>query len=231
MSASPPRRRRTASQLGRQDGAPYREQRRLAIDDAALDAPSPSTGWWGALDALDHELSVRLASAPRAIELALLLPASLFQPFLVPLLLTAACLLAPARAFAELAAGTVLTLAATSACKARIGRVRPGPRPQIRRRSCNLRALESNHAMPSGDAAQAALWALLLVRNGHSPLLLLLPPLTCVGRVVYGCHWLGDVVAGALVGVAVGAGVHAALGAACQAAAAGAAAPAIAAMC
>ena len=31
-------------------------------------------------------------------ELALLLPASLFQPFIVPLLLTAACLLAPARA-------------------------------------------------------------------------------------------------------------------------------------
>ncbi len=174
--------------------------------------------WLRTAARLDAALSLPMhGSRSRAAELMLLLPACLFQPAAVPLWLTAAFVLAPARAFVELAAGTALTLGATSVCKARVGRQRPDPLTLATRR-CNLRSLERNHAMPSGDAAQAALWALLLALACDCPALLLAPALTCAGRVLYGCHWWGDVLVGALVGAAVGVGVHAAVGAGCRAA-------------
>lgn len=66
-----------------------------------------------------------------------------------------------------------------------MGRLRPGPYTLVKRRF-NLRSLEKNHAMPSGDSAQAAMWAAMVAVHYRSPAALLLFPLTCAGRVYFG---------------------------------------------
>ena len=96
--------------------------------------------------------------------------------------------------------------------KSVVGRPRPAPTPHPPR-WLNLRAREKNASLPSGDAAQAACLAYLLLAGG------LLPPgwvgvgaaLVCVvlvaaARVYYRAHWVLDTVAGAVVGCAVGVG-------------------------
>jgi acid phosphatase family membrane protein YuiD len=64
---------------------------------------------------------------------------------------------------------SVLTLCVTNTTKMVVGRIRPGAHTIVKRRF-NLRSLERNNAMPSGDSAQAALWTTLLVLNFGNPL-------------------------------------------------------------
>jgi len=161
----------------------------------------------------DQALSAAIHNADGGLlgDLLLLLPASLFQPWAVPLLLAIAFVAAPERCFWELLLGTLCTLGVTNALKARIGRARPS---LLRQRIVNLRALEKNAAMPSGDAAQAALWAALLALHYQHAAPLLAVPLVALSRVYFGCHWLTDVAVGSVVGSAVGIAAHAASGAA-----------------
>lgn len=196
-----------------------------SIAPAPPGAPPPTTAphntLLASLDTLDQRLSAALHRWDGgALGEALLLPPAIaFQPFVMPLLLAAAAWLGPPRWFAEVAAGTGLTLLLTTHVKRCVGRVRPGPHATTPRR-VDLRGRERNAAMPSGDAAQAALWAVLAA--AHFPASraaawapAVLPPLVAAGRVFYGCHFWGDTLAGVGVGVAVAAAVHAAGGAAC----------------
>ena len=69
-------------------------------------------------------------------------------------------------------------------------------------RMCNLRKTETNKSMPSGDTAQATLYACFLVAHLHvhwSVLFIIL--LVAFARVFYYCDWIGDTMAGALCGV------------------------------
>jgi membrane-associated phospholipid phosphatase len=54
--------------------------------------------------------------------------------------------------------------------------------------------------MPSGDSAQAAVWACVLGRafSSYAPFVLI--PCTMFARVFYGAHWVGDTIVGAVVG-------------------------------
>ena len=166
------------------------------------------------LSTLDVSLSLPLHLAPGggALEALLLLPAVAFQPPVVVAWLCLLLLAVPRRGWAEVAGGVLATLATTTVLKSVVGRPRPAPTPHPPR-WLNLRAREKNASLPSGDAAQAACLAYLLLAGG------LLPPgwvgvgaaLVCVvlvaaARVYYRAHWVLDTVAGAVVGCAVGVG-------------------------
>lgn len=58
-------------------------------------------------------------------------------------------------------------------------------------------------AFPSGDTGMAA--ALLLTAGWYSGQwwVILLAPIVGIGRVYFGCHWIGDVIVGAGMGFAV----------------------------
>lgn len=138
----------------------------------------------------DQELSIPIHNLDLGAlgEVAALIPATLFQPYSVPLLLLGSFLLLQQRVFLEVLLGTLLTLATTNTLKAHVGRLRPGPYTLIKRR-LNLRSLEKNHAMPSGDAAQAGLWsALAAVHSGNHACLLMIP-LVSAGWIT--CAYLG----------------------------------------
>jgi membrane-associated phospholipid phosphatase len=77
-------------------------------------------------------------------------------------------------------------------------------RPTIttQRKHFNLRKLESNNAMPSGDTAQSALWAgFIWIHFNYPPIFLFIIPLVAFARVYYMCHWIGDTMIGALFGL------------------------------
>lgn len=122
--------------------------------------------------------------------------------------------------------GTLALLWTTDRMKRWIHRLRPAPYV-LSKRLLNLRSLERTHALPSGDSAQAALWATLLycrlkqacaqgAGDGaedilhpvaqasalHAARIFLLVPCVMFGRVFYGCHWIGDTLLGAAVGFA-----------------------------
>ena len=78
-------------------------------------------------------------------------------------------------------------------------------------RKINLRKLENNFSLPSGDSAQAALWALLAAYTSHSLLPLVIVPLTMLGRVFYAAHFIGDTLVGAAIGFAWAHAIHFAL--------------------
>ena len=70
------------------------------------------------------------------------------------------------------------------------------------RRLCNMRDLEHGKSMPSGDAAACAFfcgiyWHIFEIHW----LLLIALPLTSLGRVFTHCHWIGDTVAGSILGL------------------------------
>ena len=94
---------------------------------------------------------------------------------------------------------SLLTLLTTTLLKRFFGRLRPSDRIRVLR-TFNLRSLEHNFSLPSGDSAQAALWACLAAWTYHSPLPLLIVPATMVGRVYFGAHYLGDTIVGAAIG-------------------------------
>lgn len=81
----------------------------------------------------------------------------------------------------------------------------------------NLRSLEKNNAMPSGDSAQSALFCTLLALQFGQPRLLLGIPATMFGRVYFGCHWIGDTMVGASIGAVIALTVHTLFDSLCQA--------------
>ena len=171
-----------------------------------------------ALSSLDVALSRRVHSLSLgAFEWALLLPAAAFSTWYIPLTLAAAAASLP-RAAGDMLLGCLLTVALSSVLKAALARPRP-PVGATPRRRCDLRTAESNAAMPSGDVAQAAAMGVALALTTRWPGWLALVPATAFGRVYFGCHWLGDTLAGAALGSAVAASVHVAGGGAAAAAA------------
>ena len=73
--------------------------------------------------------------------------------------------------------------------------------PDVPKRTIELASYErGTHAMPSGDAGMGSYWCGLavLVFNIRSAILII--PLVALGRVYFRCHWIGDTVAGSLLG-------------------------------
>ena len=113
---------------------------------------------------------------------------------------------------------SIANLIIVDGLKAIIGRHRPH---QFARRNFNVRSLVSNHAMPSGDSAQAAVWASLLYCHTGSPLALFIVPCVMFARIFFGAHWFGDTIVGACVGAAVSLACRSLLGWMCLASMAG----------
>lgn len=55
--------------------------------------------------------------------------------------------------------------------------------------------------MPSGDSAAAAVELVFVAVSLQMPFLILVLPIVMVARVYNQCHWLGDTVAGAILGI------------------------------
>lgn len=201
-------------------------RRQLSSDDVSLlDTPRPEAKphetqsgypFLRVLERIDQELSFPLhrAAPGPLVDAVMLFPALWFSAFVVPWSLLACFLFAPARFFLLAMCGTLLTLAVSNGCKVAIGRLRPGAHI-MGHRIVDLRVRERNHAMPSGDTAQAAMWCTLFYCYyyttsvdpstlpffaPHTPWFFLLVPLTAAGRVYYCCHWWGDTVGGATLG-------------------------------
>ena len=65
----------------------------------------------------------------------------------------------------------------------------------------NLRKAQKNApSFPSGDCIQAAHYFMMLALLFHNNWLLLFPLITAYGRVYYCCHWIGDTIAGLVLG-------------------------------
>ena len=107
-------------------------------------------------------------------------------------------------------AASVATVATTEPFKKQSRRDRPA-HATIHPRLLNLRSLLTNFSFPSGDSAQAATLGLSFFLYCHyygssgqwvewAWLWLLLIPTVMFSRVYFGCHWIGDVLAGASIG-------------------------------
>lgn len=111
---------------------------------------------------------------------------------------------------------SVATVLTTEPFKKSTRRDRPA-HSTIHPRLLNLRSLLTNYSFPSGDSAQSAVLGLsffLYCQLGEGAgggewgwLWLLLLPCVMFSRVYFGCHWIGDVLAGASIGSAVTAAV------------------------
>lgn len=119
---------------------------------------------------------------------------------------------------------SVATVATTEPFKKHTRRDRPA-HATIHPRLLNLRSLLTNYSFPSGDSAQSAVLALSFFLyslhsgggstgstgggggEGWGAVWLLLMPAVMFSRVYFGCHWIGDVFAGASIGAAVTAAV------------------------
>ena len=101
------------------------------------------------------------------------------------------------------------TLALVLISKKFFARPRP-PVPSAARRMIDLRSKETNCSWPSGDAAQAALFACFVSYNfpyfgtalGTSALLKFIG-MVSIGRVFHHCHFFGDTIGGAVMGFSV----------------------------
>jgi membrane-associated phospholipid phosphatase len=142
-------------------------------------------------------------------------PAFLFSAFSIPLVLLALYFLLPFSTWTRLLLSCLVTLALTTFFKFFVGRYRPAPHV-LPFRKVNLRSLENNHAMPSGDSAQAGVFMVALAMAWQQPLLLLAIPLTMFGRVYFGCHWIGDTIVGSVMGGLVSLGVSNGMDVACR---------------
>jgi hypothetical protein len=68
----------------------------------------------------------------------------------------------------------------------------------------HFRKKEKNHAMPSGDAIQSALFVVFLhYLNVPFVYLIIFHVGVCLGRVYYMCHWIADTVVASFLGVAI----------------------------
>lgn len=145
-------------------------------------------------------------------------PAFVFSAYVIPLVLLATYFFMPIRAWTEALLGCLATLAFTTALKLLFARIRPAPHVLPPRRF-NLRSLEKNHAMPSGDSAQAGMFCTMLALYFGQLALLLGIPATQFGRIYFGCHWIGDTIVRATMGAAIALGVHSGTASLCSSAA------------
>lgn len=107
--------------------------------------------------------------------------------------------------FSLLTLSSIATVLSTNLIKRLCGR----PRPKIQPRAFDFRTKLTNHAWPSGDSAQAAVFStaisLYLIAQGL-PSELVIPAAIAVSlaamyaRVHFCCHWIGDTIGGALIG-------------------------------
>ncbi|CAI2380831.1 unnamed protein product [Moneuplotes crassus] len=101
----------------------------------------------------------------------------------------------------------VFTVISTQSCKKIFGRVRPSMVNMNQK--FNLRKLEGNCSMPSGDTAQAANWSVFMavnfcIENSFNQYLFLhawVP--IAFARIYFQCHWVSDTVVGAAIGIGV----------------------------
>ncbi|RYG54192.1 phosphatase PAP2 family protein [archaeon] len=100
---------------------------------------------------------------------------------------------------AQCSLGTVLCVLVG---KKQFARLRPA-HDTLAAKVFNLRALEKNHAMPSGDSAQAAAFATCWWLCFQDASMFAMVPATMFGRVYFGCHWVMDTVAGVVIGTTV----------------------------
>lgn len=152
------------------------------------------------LDTLDRRFSsvIHKSEAGFAVETLVLIPAMLFGWHVVPVLVLLAFFVLPGRIYVALFIASVITLVVVDLAKVMFGRHRPRA---FARRYYNVRSLVKNHAMPSGDSAQAAVWASMLFRTYGSPVAFFILPCTMLARVFFGAHWIGDTLVGAAVGL------------------------------
>jgi membrane-associated phospholipid phosphatase len=179
-------------------------QRSISLLDIPLPQFGPKTQFvtpiLKQIEVIDQKLSNKIHHIPSTFigDLLVLIPASLFGQFVVPFHLLLAYF-GPFRYFLQFLVGTLITVIVSNVLKHYVGRLRPGQHA-VDHRLVNLRSLEKNHSMPSGDSAQSGLWITLLVYFTGSNYWALLIPFTMFGRVYYGCHWWGDTIFGVLLG-------------------------------
>jgi membrane-associated phospholipid phosphatase len=88
----------------------------------------------------------------------------------------------------------------TNPLKRYFGRARP-EKSSLGPRFFDLRSRLKNCAFPSGDSAQAsAMMMILALHHSQSAWLIMIIP-TMLARIYFGAHWLGDTIAGAIIGM------------------------------
>jgi undecaprenyl-diphosphatase len=160
------------------------------------------------MNALDQSISRRIHNlrAPW-LDYALLPPGLMFGSFGVPVLIVALGAWLGWRFGFACTLAAISTVALTGPLKHYLGRPRPEAMPG--HRAFSLRKLVNNPALPSGDSAQAGMFAAMLVLagpfdDGRRWVFVALAPLCMFSRVYYGAHWIGDTVVGAVIGALVG---------------------------
>ncbi|MES1908476.1 MAG: hypothetical protein MHM6MM_009678 [Cercozoa sp. M6MM] len=154
------------------------------------------------LSAADRRASARIHSIDgnAVTDVILAVPAMAFGTYGMPLTILLYLVYFGWRAVLPMSLASLTTVAITEQLKKRVARRRPH-HESIGKRKFNLRGLLKNHAFPSGDTAQAASVATTcyFLAQGN-PAFLLCVPAAALGRVYFGAHWIGDVLAGALIG-------------------------------
>lgn len=158
---------------------------------------------------LDHAISRPIHRLKLGkLDYLLAVPGLMFGSYGMPWTILGLSLWAGWRFGAVCVMAAVTTLALTGPLKHYFARQRPTDLPHPR--ALGLRSLVNNPAFPSGDSAQAAMIATMLIAIGPldgpwSWSFAALVPLCMFSRVYYGAHWVGDTIAGAAIGIGVGA--------------------------
>jgi len=138
------------------------------------------------------------------LEFVMLVGASVFGWRLMPVSIIASAYIIGFGGAVFMALACVVTVLITNTGKAVFGRERPSLSLISARRQFQIRDQFNNPAFPSGDSAQAAVFAIsvALIRPELWGVLFIIP-WTMAARIYYACHWFGDTVAGALIGAGV----------------------------
>jgi undecaprenyl-diphosphatase len=154
---------------------------------------------------LDHSLSAWIHSWRLGpLDYVLAVPGMMFGSYVMPLTILLLGLWLGWQAGLVATMTALTTLALTNPLKHWIGRERPAPLDAPR--AFKLRRLVNNPSFPSGDSAQAAALVTLVIAFAPWPwglAALPLVPLCMLARVYYGAHWIGDTMAGVLIGCGV----------------------------
>ena len=189
------------------------------------------------IDSLDRKLSGLLHNCvvrPRFLELTIFPFAFLFQPYMFICLIAAVgvampiieehqrillnkegtmfegyetYLQKPANIMLQYITQVLILLVVVLVSKRLFGRVRPSI-PVDSKRMINLRSLENNCSMPSGDAAQGSLFAFFILYNfpylytalGGWSFAAKFITMVSIGRVFHHCHFIGDTIIGSFAG-------------------------------